>query len=188
MILKKFFGETVEDAKKQAMSRYGRNFVVMETFAAEGAQQAGITIAVDPPEVAPAPTAAAAGDGGFRNVFYKRSGSLRTADATPVVGPAAAAQASASRLQRLRALVETSVEPVPLRPGVTAQPLHTTSSGEYAGQEDDETEAQAYPIGPRHDAVEARPSLRPSPGRRFNLRGADGGSDRNGVPSAYQHL
>jgi flagellar biosynthesis GTPase FlhF len=169
MILKKFFGETLEDAKKQALARYGRNFVVMETFAANGTQQAGITIAVDPPEVAPAAPAPATGEGGFRNVYYKRSGSLRTSDSTADAAPvAAAAQASASRLQRLRSMVDTEVEPVPMRHSVSPGPM--SAAVQAAEPMNLDTLAE-----PRFGLADERASLRPSPGRRFNLRGNDQG-------------
>jgi len=74
MILKKFFGKTIEMAKKSARQMYGEDIVIMESFNADGRNDAGVTILVDSSAT---PQKTAREDNGeqtrFRNVFYKRS-------------------------------------------------------------------------------------------------------------------
>lgn len=76
MILKKFFGKTIDVAKKSARQMYGDDIVVLESFHPEGDKEAGVTVLVDTPparEKKGVPKEKRSGtDTPFRNVFYKR--------------------------------------------------------------------------------------------------------------------
>ncbi len=88
MILKKFFGKTIEVAKKSARQMYGDDIVVLESFHPEDGGEAGVTVLVDTlpaREKKEAPKEKRSGENTpFRNVFYKR----RDAAARPANGQA----------------------------------------------------------------------------------------------------
>ncbi|MDG5766729.1 hypothetical protein QA596_04555 [Balneolales bacterium ANBcel1] len=77
MILKKFFGKSIEMAKKSARQMYGDDIVILESFSGDGKNDAGVTVLVDSqadPKTSQKASAKPAGDESrFRNVFYKRS-------------------------------------------------------------------------------------------------------------------
>lgn len=86
MILKKFFGKTIEVARKSARQMYGDDIVVLESFHPDGDREAGVTVLVDTPSKGEKKGAPKEKDSGektpFRNVFYKR----RDAATKPVNG------------------------------------------------------------------------------------------------------
>lgn len=74
MILKKFFGNTIQEALKAAKEQLGSQIILIESFAPQGDKQASITVMLDDklPSTQPMQDAQNQQDE-FRNVFYKRS-------------------------------------------------------------------------------------------------------------------
>ena len=71
MILKKFFGKTIDLARKSARQMYGDDIVILESFEAEGKNPAGVTVLVDKKSGQKQPPSGE--ETRFRNVFYRRS-------------------------------------------------------------------------------------------------------------------
>ncbi len=81
MMLKKFFGKTIEVAKKSARQMYGDDIVILESFHADEKNDAGVTVLVDEAIAAakkkqPEEKNTASEETPFRNVFYKRRDAL----------------------------------------------------------------------------------------------------------------
>lgn len=74
MILKKFFGNTIQEALKAAKEQLGHQIILIESFAPHGDKQASITVMLDDklPSTQPMQGEKNQKDE-FRNVFYKRS-------------------------------------------------------------------------------------------------------------------
>lgn len=74
MILKKFFGKTIEVAKKSARQMYGDDIVILESFNPDGNNDAGVTVLVDGSAARKnTDRKKDSEEKRFRNVFYKRS-------------------------------------------------------------------------------------------------------------------
>ena len=90
MILKKFFGKTIEVAKKSARQMYGDDIVVLESFHPEDGKEAGVTVMVDTPpprEKKGVPKEKHSGEETpFRNVFYKRRDAMTRPDDSGAAG------------------------------------------------------------------------------------------------------
>ena len=81
MMLKKFFGKTIEVAKKSARQMYGDDIVILESFHADEKNDAGVTVLVDEAissakKRKPEEKNTAEEETPFRNVFYKRRDAL----------------------------------------------------------------------------------------------------------------
>ena len=74
MILKKFFGNTIQEALKAAKEQLGQQIILIESVAPVGDKQASVTIMLDEklPSTQPASESANQQEE-FRNVFYKRT-------------------------------------------------------------------------------------------------------------------
>ncbi|MDI6402543.1 hypothetical protein QLX67_11100 [Balneolaceae bacterium ANBcel3] len=82
MILKKFFGKTIEVAKKSARQMYGDEIVFLESFESDGTNDAGVTVMVGAPHQKKEKKAEPkeSSETPFRNVFYKRGDIIPKAD------------------------------------------------------------------------------------------------------------
>ncbi len=75
MIIKKFYGSNIEEARKDARQNLGNGFIILETLDAEGSQPACITVMVEKPIDHPAPKRMNGSQvlSNIKNVVYQRS-------------------------------------------------------------------------------------------------------------------
>lgn len=88
MILKKFYGASINEAMRDAKDQLGENVVLLESVPPEGKRPASITVMVDDKldTTNPDPEPVTEDESeGFRNVFYKRSDVRKPPARKPVV-------------------------------------------------------------------------------------------------------
>ncbi len=75
MIIKKFYGKNIEDARTDARQNLGNGFIILETLDAEGSQPACITVMVEKPIERPAQKRMNGNQvlSSIKNVVYQRS-------------------------------------------------------------------------------------------------------------------
>lgn len=75
MILKKFYGATINEAMRDAKDQLGENIVLLESIPPEGKRPAAITVMLDEKldKTSESEPKDEESEDGFRNVFYKRS-------------------------------------------------------------------------------------------------------------------
>ena len=78
MILKKFYGNTIREALKDAKEQLGEEVILLESVPPEEDRPASVTVMLDQ-DAEPEPEAAPSEDEGFRNVLYKRSDVMKQA-------------------------------------------------------------------------------------------------------------
>jgi flagellar biosynthesis protein FlhF len=90
MILKKFYGSTIQEALREAKEKLGEQVILLESVPPEDDRQAAVTVMLDEKLQSTEPVPAEAEETEFRNVFYKRS------DVRKKKAPAQSAPASPS--------------------------------------------------------------------------------------------
>jgi flagellar biosynthesis GTPase FlhF len=73
MILKKFYGSSIQEALREAKEKLGEQVILLESVPPEGDRQAAVTVMLDEKLQSAEPVPAEAEETEFRNVFYKRS-------------------------------------------------------------------------------------------------------------------
>ncbi|TNE74590.1 hypothetical protein EP331_01095 [bacterium] len=83
MILKKYFGSSIQEALKAAKEQLGPSVMLIESVAPQGDKQASVTVMLDDKLAATQPVQENPADKEeFRNVFYKRSDAYKKAGAS----------------------------------------------------------------------------------------------------------
>ena len=176
MILKKFFGKTIEMARKSARQMYGDDIVILESFDADGKNDAGVTVLVDSPAASSRKKdKSKEEESRFRNVFYQRS------DIAPAKSTGNEEKSSAkekppekisNNLKSLRELAHKEMEKNKKQPVAEANPdRYETTSDPYEATSD----------RPAATAAGQRKKTRFQPGAgTSNIRGF-GKKARNGI-------
>jgi flagellar biosynthesis GTPase FlhF len=73
MVLKKFFGTTIQEALKAAKEQLGQQVILIESVAQKGEKPASVTVMLDEKLESTQPLQESETQDEFRNVFYKRS-------------------------------------------------------------------------------------------------------------------
>jgi flagellar biosynthesis GTPase FlhF len=73
MVLKKFFGTTIQEALKAAKEQLGQQVILIESVAPQGEKPASVTVMLDEKLPSTQPVQENSTQDEFRNVFYKRS-------------------------------------------------------------------------------------------------------------------
>lgn len=114
MMLRKFYGRSIQEALRDAREQMGNDVVLIESSAPEGERPASVTVMVERKE-APQPEPVAEEGGNFRNVLYSRSAARPKTGTNEGLNAGAQDAAPASReLQELRKSARFEAEiPIP---------------------------------------------------------------------------
>lgn len=156
MVLKKFYGLSIQEALRDAREQMGDEVVLVESFPAEGERPASVTVMLDKQVQRQKLALAESEESGFRNVFYQRSA------ARPLTDKSQDKQSKSTETETAIETEKTVKKPSTKKTIATKNPRPKHSQTRESEAEDPE-EVTAEPKGIEPDRMPQSMSRRKTP-------------------------